>query len=115
MLDAHQIATVSLGVIVILTALIPGAVVFAWLLRRARLIGGPSTAAILGGAIAGVLLGATVLGKVAPDLYSTIYIGGARTTAEMRDTQLESERQVAALRSQGTLGLGGSASFTRSG
>ncbi len=101
MLDADQIATISLGVIVILTILAPGAIPFAWLLRRVRLIGGPTSAAILGGAIAGLLLGATVLGKAAPDAYASIYIGGAQAAAALDEAKRESERELAVLRASG--------------
>jgi|GEM_PF-1047881 len=101
MLTADQIAPVALGVIVVLTALTPAAIVFAWLLRRSAMIGGPAAAGILGGAIAGILLGATVLGGSAPGVFDSIYIGGAEESAALQEAQRESERELAALGASG--------------
>lgn len=101
MLSADQIASVSAGAIVVLAVLAPAAALLAWLLRVGRMPGGPAAAGILGGAIAGILLGATVLGKAAPDSYSALYIGGVEESRSLDEAQRNIERDLAALRAAG--------------
>ncbi|MCB9838761.1 MAG: hypothetical protein H6813_05435 [Phycisphaeraceae bacterium] len=101
MLRTDELAPIALGVIVILAALAPASVIFAWLLRAGRMVGGGAAAGILGGAIAGTLLGATVLHKSAPGVYETIYVGGAAETRELHEAQREADRDAAALAATG--------------
>jgi hypothetical protein len=51
------------------------------LLRHANAVG----AAVAGGLVAGLLLGPTLLGRVAPDLYETVWVGGAAERRAMDD------------------------------
>lgn len=101
MLSADQFASVSAGAIVVLAVLTPAAALLAWLLGRCRMPGGPAAAGILGGAIAGLLLGATVLGKAAPDRYGAIYTGGVEETRALDEAQRNIERDLAALSAAG--------------
>lgn len=52
------------------------AAVVAWILRGAGIAGGRPAAAVVGGLIAGVLLGPAVLGQSAPRLHERLYVGG---------------------------------------
>jgi hypothetical protein len=101
MLGTDQIAQIGLGVVVVLSVLAPAAALLAWMLRRGRMIGGPAAAGIVGGAIAGVLLGATVLGKAAPDAYTSIYVGGIGERVALIGAQRAVERELAALTASG--------------
>jgi len=101
MLNADQIAHIALGVVVVVAVAAPAAAVLAWLLRRAGLVGGPAAAAVLGGAIAGVLLGATVMGKAAPGVYEAVFVGGVREAELLEEARRGVDREIEALRVSG--------------
>ncbi|MEM1165272.1 MAG: hypothetical protein AAGI30_03180 [Planctomycetota bacterium] len=93
--DRPELAIALWAIVVVLVA-IAGAV----LVRRAA-PGGERTAALLGGALAGLLLGHTVLGNAAPAIDRTIYLGGAAEAAALDDHDAETERRAGALRVAG--------------
>lgn len=70
------------------------AVLLTLLLRSAGL----SRSAIVGGLVTAVLLGATVLGRVAPDAYERYFIGGVTQRQTMRDLSTEHGAALTALR-----------------
>jgi len=74
---------------------------FAWLLRGARLPGGRASSAILGGMLAGVLLGPGVLGRVAPDVHGAAFRGAVREEAALADRLTEARGAVRALEASG--------------
>ncbi|TVS08246.1 MAG: hypothetical protein EA423_01870 [Phycisphaerales bacterium] len=82
--------------------LIVVAAVFGVLLRRCGLPGGRPASAIVGGAIAGVLLGPMVLGAAAPGLHTSMTVGGLQELRELetRRTEMiaERDRELAVLR-----------------
>ncbi|MCC5786615.1 MAG: hypothetical protein JJU33_07945 [Phycisphaerales bacterium] len=82
--------------------LIVVAAVFGVLLRRAGLPGGRPASAIVGGAIAGVLLGPMVLGAAAPGLHTSMTVGGLQELRELETRRsemlAERDRELAVLR-----------------
>jgi hypothetical protein len=63
----------ALLMLLMLAALMALAMAMAWLVRRAGLIAGW---AVVGGALAGIALGPTILGRVMPDQFERWFIGG---------------------------------------
>ncbi len=82
--------------------LIVVAAVLGVLLRRSGLPGGRPASAIVGGTIAGVLLGPMVLGAAAPGLHTSMTVGGLQELRELetRRTEMiaERDRELAVLR-----------------
>jgi len=89
------------GAIVGLALLGVVAILFAWILRRSSLPGGALAAGLTGGLIAGVLLGPGVLGRAAPGLHESFFVGGAAQRVELEQAELELEGAVAALQATG--------------
>ncbi|TVQ33987.1 MAG: hypothetical protein EA376_00965 [Phycisphaeraceae bacterium] len=77
------------------------AILFAWLLRRSEIPGGALAAGLTGGLIAGALLGPGVLGRAAPELHESMFLGGVAERAELERAELEIEGAAAALESTG--------------
>lgn len=73
----------------------------ATLLRGGRLSGGWPAAAILGGLLAGVLVGPGVLGRVAPALHDAAVRGGVAEQGAYDQRLLEAQGAVAALQASG--------------
>lgn len=72
--------------------------VLAKLLAMAGLVGGVRAAGVLGGAAAGILLGAGVLGRTAPDLHDRWFVGGAAQREALRELESRQTADLAALR-----------------
>jgi hypothetical protein len=70
----------------------------AWTLRVAGAPGGRHGAAVLGGLVAGILLGPAVLGNVAPDLRERMFIGAVQSREELRQAERQSRIDIEALR-----------------
>ncbi len=79
-----------------LALLVAPAALLAWTLRHARVPGRAAGAAALGGAVAGILVGPSVLGRAAPDLHDVLLRGGvAEERALARTEALTSARRDA--------------------
>ena len=74
------------------------AAALAGLLRSARLPGGAPAAGVVGGLLAGTLLGLTVLGRVAPDLGDRLYLGVGAERAALTEMQRRHATELLALR-----------------
>lgn len=81
-------------------ALIPGAAL-AWLLRAARPSGGAAWAAVLGGILAGVLVGPGVLGRVAPEAHAAMLVGASNERDTRQRLAREHAIELAVMRSSG--------------
>lgn len=73
--------TPEFATLLYLAALFVAASVLAWLLKRA---GAPGWA-IVGGVIAGILLGPTIFGRLAPTMYESIVVGGMEQRESLQE------------------------------
>src|SRR4051812_16613534 len=64
-------------------------------LRAVRLPGGRPAAAVLGGILAGLVLGPGVLGQLAPDWYEQTFVGGATERRALEELAAERRALVA--------------------
>lgn len=88
-----------MGLAALAAALLP-AIALAWLMRAGRLLGGgASVCAVVGGLIAGVLVGPGVLGRVAPDLYEAVFTGAVAERETRQRLGREQAIEVAVMRS----------------
>lgn len=74
----------------------------AWLLRGAGIAGGRPAAAIVGGILAGTLLGPAVLGHVAPEFHLRVFRGGEAEREELRRTLARHSADFAASTATGS-------------
>lgn len=72
------------------------AAALAWLLRGAGIPGGRPAAALVGGLLAGILLGPAVLAHVAPDAFERLYRGGAPERLALRQLHARHRADLAA-------------------
>lgn len=79
-------------------ALLCAASVLSRLLAMARTPGGDASASILGGLLAGILLGATVFGGLAPEFSERIFFGAVHERQALNDMRFEHASEIAALR-----------------
>lgn len=84
-----------------LVALAALAMLLASLLRRARIPGAATGAALAGGIMAGVLLGPSVLGRTAPGLMLPSFVGATDEMRSLRDLVSEHRRELNALTATG--------------
>jgi len=82
-------------------ALVLLAVAAAWWLRAAGAPGGRPAAGLLGGVAAGLVLGATLLGRLAPTLYEKIYPGGAEQAHQLDLMKSQQVGEIALLQKIG--------------
>ena len=73
----------------------------AWVLRRARVPGGWTAAAMLGGVVVGLLAGPGVMGRVAPETHRALFVGGVKESRELEGLAASHEAERAALKSAG--------------
>lgn len=89
----------AVGLAALAVAVVP-AMALAWLMRAGRLLGGgASVCAVVGGLIAGVLVGPGVLGRVAPDLYEAVFTGAVAERETRQRLGREQAIEVAVMRS----------------
>ncbi|HVZ93451.1 MAG TPA: hypothetical protein VG797_02975 [Phycisphaerales bacterium] len=74
---------------------------FALLLRWARVPGEKHGAAIVGGVVAGLLLGPGIFGRVYPARYEALYVGGVAERNELDDLRARQAADLTALRAAG--------------
>ncbi len=74
-------------------------VLFAMVLRIARIPGGPPAAAIAGGLVAGILLGPAVLQQVDPDLGQRLFAGAMAEQESFDKLQVQQRAELTALQS----------------
>ena len=74
-------------------------VLFASVLRIARIPGGPPAAAIAGGLVAGILLGPAVLQQVDPDLGQRLFAGAMAEQESFDKLQVQQRAELTALQS----------------
>lgn len=72
------------------------AAALAWLLRGAGIAGGRPAAALVGGLLAGILLGPAVFGHVAPGAFERLYRGGVAERLALRQTNARHRAELAA-------------------
>lgn len=89
----------AVGLAALAVALLP-AMALAWLMRAGRLLGGgASVCAVVGGLIAGVLVGPGVLGRVVPDFYESVFTGAVAERETRQRLGREQAIEVAVMRS----------------
>jgi len=89
----------AVGLAALAVALLP-AMALAWLMRAGRLLGGgASVCAVVGGLIAGLLVGPGVLGRVAPDIYEAVFTGAVVERETRQRLGREQAIEVAVMRS----------------
>lgn len=90
-----------LGAALAIMTLAPGSWAAMFLLRRAGIAGGWSGAAAVGGAMAGILLGGSVLGALAPQTHIRMIQGGLDQRQALQEQRGEHLREIAAMESTG--------------
>lgn len=84
-----------------LAALCLTGALFSWIFRAARIPGGSPSAAIAGGMVAGILLGASVLPSVNSDIWMHWYTGGVNENQPLAELTKQHLDRTNALRSAG--------------
>jgi hypothetical protein len=84
-----------------LAALCLTGALFSWIFRAARIPGGSPSAAIAGGMVAGILLGASVLGSMNSRMYSSWFVGGIEESVALGEMLRDMMHEAAALKESG--------------
>lgn len=84
-----------------LAALSLPAIALAWLLRRCEAPGGRGSAALIGGAVTGILLGTSVLGQLNPEAHDRLFIGGVEQSRAVREVASRHRADAVAMRASG--------------
>lgn len=77
------------------------AIALAWLLRRCEAPGGRGSAALIGGAVTGILLGASVLGQLNPEAHDRLFISGVEQSRAVREVASRHRADAVAMRASG--------------